>query len=82
MQDLQKLKVAAKALESFISNVTETLKKDGKVALVGFRNILCSRESWKEWVITLQQSSYQNPAKSSKFKPGAELNAVAGVKKK
>ena len=30
-------KVAAKAaLESFVANVTATLKKDGKVALVGF----------------------------------------------
>lgn len=79
-------KVAAKAaLESFISNVTTTLKKkDGKVSLVGFGTFSVSERAARQGINPATKKPIKIAAKKvAKFKPGSELSdAVAGVKKK
>ena len=82
-KDAEITKVAAKAaLESFIANVTETLKKDGKVALVGTFSV--SERAARTGINPATKQPIKIEAKKvAKFKPGAELaDAVAGVEKK
>lgn len=85
-KDAEISKVAAKkALESFISNVTETLKKkDGKVALVGFGTFSVTERAARTGKNPATGKPLEIPAKKvAKFKPGSELaDAVAGAKKK
>lgn len=85
-KDAEISKIAAKkALESFISNVTETLKnKDGKVSLVGFGTFSVSERSARTGINPSTKQPIKIPAKTvAKFKPGAELaDAVANIKKK
>lgn len=73
-------KVAAKAaLESFMTNVTETLKKkDGKVALVGFGTFSVSERAERKGINPATKKPITIAAKKvAKFKAGAELaNAV------
>ncbi len=73
-------KVAAKAaLESFISNVTDTLKKkDGKVSLVGFGTFSVSQRAARQGINPSTKQPIPIAAKTvAKFKAGAELaNAV------
>ncbi|MDO5616640.1 MAG: HU family DNA-binding protein [Cruoricaptor ignavus] len=79
-------KVAAKAaLESFMANVTETLKqKDGKVALVGFGTFSVTERAARQGINPATKKPIKIAAKKvAKFKAGAELaDAVAGAKKK
>lgn len=79
-------KVAAKAaLESFITNVTETLKKkDGKVSLIGFGTFSVTERAAREGINPATKKPIKIAAKKvAKFKAGAELaDAVAGAKKK
>ncbi|MBD8018528.1 MULTISPECIES: HU family DNA-binding protein [Kaistella] len=79
-------KVAAKAaLESFISNVTETLsKKDGKVSLVGFGTFSVAERAARQGINPATKKPIKIAAKTvAKFKAGAELsNSVMGGKKK
>lgn len=79
-------KVAAKAaLESFIANVTETLKKkDGKVSLIGFGTFSVTERAAREGINPATKKPIKIAAKKvAKFKAGAELaDAVAGTKKK
>lgn len=79
-------KVAAKAaLESFIANVTETLKKkDGKVSLIGFGTFSVTERAAREGINPATKKPIKIAAKKvAKFKAGAELaDAVAGAKKK
>lgn len=79
-------KVAAKAaLESFITNVTETLKKkDGKVSLIGFGTFSVTERAAREGINPATKKPIKIAAKKvAKFKAGAELaDAVAGTKKK
>ncbi len=79
-------KVAAKAaLESFISNVTTTLKKkEGKISLVGFGTFSVAERAARQGINPATKKPIKIAAKKvAKFKPGADLaNAVAGVKKK
>lgn len=79
-------KVAAKAaLESFISNVTETLKKkDGKASLIGFGTFSVAERAARTGINPATQKPMKIAAKKvAKFKAGTELsNAVAGAKKK
>lgn len=81
-KDAEISKVAAKkALESFIANVTETLKKkDGKVALVGFGTFSVSERAARTGINPRTKTPIEIEAKKvAKFKPGAELaDAVAG----
>ena len=84
-KDAEITKVAAKAaLESFIANVTETLKKDGKVALVGFGTFSVSERAARTGINPATKQPIKIEAKKgAKFKPGAELaDAVAGIEKK
>ena len=85
-KDAEITKVAAKkALESFIENVTNTLKKkDGKVALVGFGTFSVTERAARTGINPATKQPIKIAAKKvAKFKPGAELaDAVAGAKKK
>ena len=85
-KDAEITKVAAKkALESFIENVTNTLKKkDGKVALVGFGTFSVTERAARTGINPATKQPIKIEAKKvAKFKPGAELaDAVAGVEKK
>lgn len=72
---------AKKALESFVANVTETLKKkDGKVSLVGFGTFSVSERAARQGINPATKKPIQIAAKTvAKFKAGADLaGAVAG----
>ena len=85
-KDANITKVAAKAaLESFISNVTETLKKkDGKVSLVGFGTFSVSERAARQGINPATKQPIKIAAKKvAKFKAGSELSdAVMSGKKK
>lgn len=85
-QDANITKVAAKAaLESFISNVTETLKKkDGKVSLVGFGTFSVAERAARQGINPATKDPISIAAKTvAKFKAGSELSeAVMAGKKK
>ena len=69
-------KVAAKAaLESFVANVTATLKKkDGKVALVGFGTFSAKKRAAREGINPLTKAPLKIPAKTvASFKAGSKL---------
>ena len=84
-QDADITKAAAKkALESFISNVTETLKKkDGKVSLVGFGTFSVAERAARQGINPATKQPIKIAAKTvAKFKAGAELSdSVAGGSK-
>ena len=69
-------KAAAKAaLESFMGNVTDTLKGGGKVALVGFGTFSVSARSARTGRNQQTGAEIQIAAKNvAKFKAGAGLN--------
>ena len=73
--DEKRIKAAAKsALESFISSITKTLSKGGRVSLVGFGSFSVSKRSAREGINPQTKKKIQIPEKTvAKFKPGAEL---------
>lgn len=85
-KDASITKVAAKAaLESFISNVTDTLKqKDGKVSLVGFGTFSVAERAARQGINPATKKPIDIAAKTvAKFKAGSDLaDAVMGGKKK
>ncbi|MDN3606797.1 HU family DNA-binding protein [Kaistella yonginensis] len=85
-KDANITKVAAKAaLESFISNVTNTLKKkDGKVSLVGFGTFSVAERAARQGINPATKKPIKIAAKTvAKFKAGSDLaDAVMGGKKK
>ena len=85
-KDANITKVAAKAaLESFVSNVTATLKqKDGKVSLVGFGTFSVAERAARQGINPATKKPIKIAAKKvAKFKAGADLaDAVMGGKKK
>ena len=85
-KDASITKVAAKAaLESFISNVTETLKqKEGKVSLVGFGTFSVAERAARQGINPATKKPIKIAAKKvAKFKAGADLaDSVMGAKKK
>ncbi|QOW08944.1 HU family DNA-binding protein [Kaistella flava (ex Peng et al. 2021)] len=85
-KDANITKVAAKAaLESFISNVTDTLKeKDGKVSLVGFGTFSVAERAARQGINPATKKPINIAAKTvAKFKAGSDLaDAVMGGKKK
>ena len=85
-KDVNITKVAAKAaLESFISNVTNTLKKkDGKVSLVGFGTFSVAERAARQGINPATKKPIKIAAKTvAKFKAGSDLaDAVMGGKKK
>ncbi|MBU4539470.1 MAG: HU family DNA-binding protein [Weeksellaceae bacterium] len=86
-KDANITKVAAKAaLESFISNVTTTLKqKDGKVSLVGFGTFSVAERAARQGINPATKKPIKIAAKKvAKFKAGADLadSVMGGAKKK
>lgn len=84
-KDADITKVAAKkALESFISNVTGTLKKkDGKVSLVGFGTFSVAHRAARPGINPATKKTITIPAKKvAKFKAGSELAEAVNGKKK
>lgn len=66
---------AKKALDSFTSNVTDSLAKGGRVSLVGFGSFSTSKRSAREGRNPQTGKKINIPAKTvAKFKAGAELN--------
>ena len=65
---------AKKALESFLDNVGETLKKGDRVSLVGFGSWSISKREAREGRNPQTGNTINIPAKNVvKFKPGTEL---------
>lgn len=84
-KDADITKVAAKkALESFISNVSSTLKKkDGKVSLVGFGTFSVAERAARQGINLSTKKPIKIAAKKvAKFKAGSELAESVNGKKK
>ncbi len=65
---------AKKALDAFISTVTNAMKRGDKVALVGFGTFAVSERSARKGITPATKQLIEIPAKKVvKFKPGAEL---------
>ncbi|MGM5630847.1 HU family DNA-binding protein [Apibacter raozihei] len=68
---------AKKALDSFLANVTTSLKKGDKVTLVGFGTFSVSNRSAREGINPQTKAKIKIPAKKvAKFKAGAELSSA------
>lgn len=66
---------AKKALDSVTSNVTKTLKKGGRISLVGFGSFSVSKRSAREGRNPQTGATIKIAAKNVvKFKPGSELS--------
>ncbi len=66
---------AKKALESFLGNVEKTLKKGGRVSLVGFGSWSVSKRAARDGRNPQTGASIKIPAKNVvKFKAGADLS--------
>lgn len=62
------------ALESFLSNVTDTLKDGGKVSLIGFGSFSTSERSAREGVNPQTGKKMKIAAKTvARFKAGSKL---------
>ncbi|RQP13174.1 MAG: HU family DNA-binding protein [Chryseobacterium sp.] len=74
-QDAEISKVSAKkALESFIQHVSETLKNDGKISLVGFGTFSVSERAARQGINPSTKQPIEIAAKKvAKFKAGSEL---------
>ena len=63
-----------KALDAFISTVTNTLKAESKVVLVGFGTFCVGKRGARTGINPATKAPIQIPAKKvAKFKAGAEL---------
>ncbi|SFJ82791.1 HU family DNA-binding protein [Myroides guanonis] len=72
---------AKKALESFLSNVGETLKKGGKISLVGFGSWSVSERAARDGRNPQTGKTIQIAAKNVvKFKAGSELETAVNTK--
>ena len=66
-----------KALEAFIESVTEEVKKDGKVALVGFGTFSVTQKAARKGINPRTKAVINFPSKKTvKFKAGADLAAL------
>lgn len=66
-----------KALEAFIESVTEEVKADGKVALVGFGTFSVTQKAARKGINPRTKAVIDIPAKKTvKFKAGADLAAL------
>jgi DNA-binding protein HU-beta len=67
---------AKKALDSFTDNVSDALKKGGRISLVGFGSFSVSRRSAREGRNPQTGATIKIAAKNVvKFKAGADLNS-------
>jgi DNA-binding protein HU-beta len=65
---------AKKALDAFVSTVTDALKEGDKIALVGFGTFSVSQKAARKGVNPATGATIEIAAKKvAKFKPGAEL---------
>ena len=65
---------AKKALDAFVSTVTDALKEGDKIALVGFGTFSVSEKAARKGVNPATGATIEIAAKKvAKFKPGAEL---------
>ena len=72
---------AKKALESFVSNVSGSLSKGGRVSLVGFGSWSVTNRAAREGRNPQTGSTIKIAAKNVvKFKPGAELDGSVNSK--
>ncbi len=68
---------AKKALDSFLNNVEKTLKKGGKVTLIGFGTFSTQTRKAREGRNPATGAKIKIPAKTVvKFKPGAKLQKL------
>ncbi len=66
-----------KALEAFVSSVTNALKDGGKISLVGFGTFSVSERAERTGINPSTKQTITIPAKKvAKFKAGAELSAA------
>ncbi|MBQ7822647.1 MAG: HU family DNA-binding protein [Bacteroidaceae bacterium] len=66
---------AKKAIEAFVSTVTNTLASGDKVALIGFGTFSVTEKSARTGINPATKQTINIPAKKvAKFKAGAELN--------
>ncbi|NLL01624.1 MAG: HU family DNA-binding protein [Mollicutes bacterium] len=65
---------AARALDATIDGITAGLKKEGKVALVGFGTFTAKKRAAREGINPLTKTKIQIPAKvAASFKAGSKL---------
>ena len=65
---------AARALDATIEGITKGLKKEGKVALVGFGTFTAKKRAAREGINPATKEKIKIPAKSvPSFKAGAKL---------
>ena len=65
---------AKKAVDAFVSTVTDALKEGDKIALVGFGTFSVSQKAARKGVNPATGATIEIAAKNvAKFKPGAEL---------
>ena len=65
---------ASRALEATIEGITEGLKKEGKVALVGFGTFSAKKRAAREGINPLTKEPLKIPAKTvASFKAGSKL---------
>ena len=68
---------AGRALEAALEGITEGLKKEGKVALVGFGTFSKKLRAAREGINPLTKEKCKYPAKNSaSFKAGSKLKAA------
>ena len=66
-----------KAIEAFVSSVTNALKDGGKISLVGFGTFSVSERAERTGINPSTKQTITIPAKKvAKFKAGAELSAA------
>ena len=65
---------AARALDATMEGITQGLKKEGKVALVGFGTFAAKRRAAREGINPLTKEKLSIPAKTvASFKAGSKL---------
>lgn len=65
---------ASKAVDAMMKGIESGLKKDGKVALVGFGTFSCKRREGREGINPLTKEPMKIPAKNVvSFKAGSKL---------
>ena len=65
---------AARAVDAFVEGVTKGLKKEGKVALVGFGTFSAKKRAAREGINPLTKKAIKIPAKTvASFKAGSKL---------
>ncbi|MDR0940003.1 MAG: HU family DNA-binding protein [Mediterranea sp.] len=68
---------AKKALDAFITSVTNAMKSGDKVSLVGFGTFSVSKRAARTGINPSTKKAIEIPAKQvAKFKAGAELSAA------